>query len=313
MRQLKHKLQKYQPDYEVIFRQELLANFYENKGYYQYKHPKTGRFIGLGSDRIQAMRCAMQLNVGLSPLDKRVQEAFNGDLNFDKAGVTISEFCQRFQDNILPQRDLAITTLRSYHWFLAQVQKAFKNKDIRHLTLSDISRFLDARPATQSNNYRAMFCVLYKYAIAEGLVEENLPAKTIKRQIKVKRNRLSIEGFNAIKICAPDWLKNAMDIALITGQRLGDIAAMKHSDIKHGFLFIKQSKTTRALRFPVTGQLLEAINRCKSTNCDHLISIKCKAITSGHISKSFCAARKASGVYDNRNKAALIKRLRKTG
>ncbi len=299
MRKLKNRLDKYQANYDLILRKELLANFYERKGYFSYKHPKTGRCIGLGSDQIQAMRCAMQLNVGLSPLDKRVQEAFNGDLNFDKSGVTISEFCQRFQDNILPQRDLAVKTIQGYHWFLAQVQKAFKNRDIRQITLADISCFLNARPARQSNNYRSMFCVLYKYAIAEGLVSENLPAKTIKKQIKVKRNRLSIEGFNAIRICAPDWLKNAMDIALITGQRVGDIAEMKHSDIKHGFLFIKQSKTSRALQFPVVGQLFEVINRCKSIDCDYLISIKGKAITSGHISKYFCKARKESGVYDN--------------
>jgi integrase len=90
-----------------------------------------------------------------------------------------------------------------------------------------------------------------------------------------------------------------MDIALITGQRVGDIAEMKHSDIKHGFLFIKQSKTSRALQFPVVGQLFEVINRCKSNDCDYFISIKNKPITSGYISRCFCKARKESGVYDN--------------
>jgi integrase len=291
-------LQKYQSDYELILREELLANFYETKGYFSYKHPTVGR-ISLGSNRLQAMRCAMQLNVGLSPLDKRVQDAFNGDSNFHKVGVTISEYCQYFQNDVLPQRDLTPKTLVGYAQFLKQVQKFFENKDIRQITLSDISQFLRARPAVQSNRYRSMFCVLYKYAMAEGLVKENLPFKTLKRQVKVQRNRLSIETFNAIRICAPDWLKNAMDIALVTGQRVGDIAEMKHSDIKHGFLFIKQNKTSRALQIPVIGQLQEVINRCKSINCDYLITIKDKPITSGYISRCFCRARKESGVCDN--------------
>ena len=293
-------LQKYQSDYELIFREELLANFYEHKaGCFTYRHPNTGHFINLGSNRLQAMRCAMQLNVGLSPLDKRVQDAFNGDSNFHKVGVTISEYCQYFQNDVLPQRDLTPKTLVGYAQFLKQVQKFFENKDIRQITLSDISQFLRARPAVQSNRYRSMFCVLYKYAMAEGLVKENLPFKTLKRQVKVQRNRLSIETFNAIRICAPDWLKNAMDIALVTGQRVGDIAEMKHSDIKHGFLFIKQNKTSRALQIPVIGQLQEVINRCKSINCDYLITIKNKPITSGYISRCFCRARKESGVCDN--------------
>jgi integrase len=291
-------LEKYQLDYELILREELLANFYETKGYFSYKHPKIGR-ISLGSNRLHAIRCAMQLNVGLSPLDERVQAAFNGESNFHKVGVTISEYCQYFQNDILPQRDLTRKTLVEYAQFLKQVQKSFENKDIRQVTLSDISRFLGARPAAQSNRYRSMFCVLYKYAMAEGLVKENLPFKTLKRQEKIKRNRLSIEAFNAIRTCAPDWLKNAMDIALVTGQRVGDIAEMKHSDIKYGFLFIKQSKTSHALQFPIVGQLQEVINRCKSTDCDYLINIKGKPITSGHISRCFCEARKESGVYDN--------------
>lgn len=292
-------LQKYQQDYEVTLREELLANLYESKGYFSYKHPKTGQFISLGSERLKAMRCTMQLNVGLSPLDKRVQNVLNGDSNFEKVGVTISEYCQYFQNDILPQRNLASETLAAYRRFLAQVREFFKGKDIRQVTLSNISQFLKTRPSKQHNNYRSMFCVLYKYAVSEGLVSENLPTKTLKRQVKVKRNRLSIEAFNAIRTCAPDWLKNAMDIALVTGQRVGDIAEMKHSDIKYGFLFIKQSKTSHALQFPIVGQLQEVINRCKSTDCDYLINIKGKPITSGHISRCFCEARKESGVCDN--------------
>jgi len=291
-------LQKYQQDYELILRDELLAGFYETKGYFSYKHPKVGR-ISLGSNRLHAIRCAMQLNVGLLPLDERVQEAFNGASNFHKAGVTISEYCQYFQNDVLPQRDLTPKTLVGYAQFLKQVQKSFENKDIRQITLSDISQFLRARPAVQSNRYRSMFCVLYKYAMAEGLVKENLPFKTLIRPHKVKRNRLSIEGFNAIRICASDWLQNAMDLALLTGQRVGDIANLNCNNIQDGFLFIKQSKTGQALKLPIVGQLTTVINRCLSNDCDYLISIKNKQITANHISRSFCNARKESGFYDN--------------
>jgi hypothetical protein len=96
-------LQKYQQDYELILRDELLANLYESKGYYKYRHPVTGQFVHLGKNQQIAIRLAMQLNVGLSPLDNRVKTALTGiEHNYQKSGCILSSFIEHFQRDILP-------------------------------------------------------------------------------------------------------------------------------------------------------------------------------------------------------------------
>lgn len=293
-------LQKYQQDYELFLRDELLANLYENKGYFSYKHPVTGQSIHLGKNQQTAVRLAMQLNVGLSPLDNRVKTALTGiGHNYQKSGCIVSTFIEHFQNDILPQQNLSPSTLMGYGYLFSNIIKMFGNIDLNYITLADIATFLAKFPPQQSNHYRSVLCVLWKHAVAEGLVSENLPAKTLKKRVTVQRLRLTFDGFLTIRKFAPDWLQNAMDLALLTGQRVGDIANLNCNNIQDGFLLIKQSKTGQALKLPIIGQLATVINRCLANDCDYLISIKNKRITASHISKSFCNARKESGFYDN--------------
>ncbi|OAT78151.1 hypothetical protein A9B99_18610 [Mangrovibacter phragmitis] len=50
----------------------------------------------------------------------------------------------------------------------------------------------------------------------------------------------------------PRYIQNTMLIALVTGQRPGDIARMKFSDIWDGYLHIEQSKTGTKLAIPLS-------------------------------------------------------------
>jgi integrase len=293
-------LQKYQQDYELVLRDELLANLYESKGYFSYKHPVTGQSIHLGKNQQTAVRLAMQLNVGLSPLDNKVLIALkHSENNFTKSGKTFSDFVRYYQNNILLNKQLKDSTLRNYRYCFNHFAQTFGSRDINQITLADISTFLAKYPPSQSNHYRAALSALWKHAVAEGLVSENIPAKTLKKRVTVQRLRLPFDAFLTIRKFAPDWLQNAMDLALLTGQRVGDIANLNCNNIQDSFLFIKQSKTGQALKLPIIGQLATVINRCLINDCDYLISIKNKQITSGYISKSFCNARKESGFYDN--------------
>lgn len=66
------------------------------------------------------------------------------------------------------------------------------------------------------------------------------------------------------------YLGNAMLLAVITGQRLGDISAMKFSDIWDDHLHITQEKTGSKLAIPLALKsdalnmsLREVISRCR--------------------------------------------------
>jgi integrase len=85
----------------------------------------------------------------------------------------------------------------------------------------------------------------------------------------LRPKRHTIEGLKAIRAKSPMWLKNAIDLALITAQRRGDILNIRFEDIKDGYLYVIQSKTEKAsdarwIRFTMTPQPNELIIRCRS-------------------------------------------------
>ena len=90
---------------------------------------------------------------------------------------------------------------------------------------------------------------------------------------KVTRQRLNFDEWKKIFEIADKqhrYMGNAMLLALITGQRLGDISAMKFSDIWDDHLHIIQEKTGTKLAIPLSLRseqlnmsLREVVARCR--------------------------------------------------
>lgn len=79
---------------------------------------------------------------------------------------------------------------------------------------------------------------------------------------KITRQRLSLEEWQKIFDIADkkqQYMGNAMLLALVTGQRLGDISKMKFSDIWDDHLHIEQEKTGSKIAIPLSLRL-NAIN-----------------------------------------------------
>lgn len=87
--------------------------------------------------------------------------------------------------------------------------------------------------------------------------------RDVKRPLSRPRDRLiTDEEFQAFRSLATPRIQLAMDIALITGQRQGDILAMKWSDVRDGALHIDQSKTAKRLAIELTGDLKRVFGKC---------------------------------------------------
>ena len=87
---------------------------------------------------------------------------------------------------------------------------------------------------------------------------------------------LSFEGLQKIRDAAEPWLKNAIDLALLTTQRRIDIINMKWLDIHDGYLHVAQQKTTDDpedafeisegagyVRIKIDAELQKVLDRCK--------------------------------------------------
>ncbi|HFW7938206.1 TPA: tyrosine-type recombinase/integrase, partial [Shigella dysenteriae] len=92
---------------------------------------------------------------------------------------------------------------------------------------------------------------IFKTAIASGLAEEDPASATRPFRTEVKRSRLLIDEYLLIRKIADvqnEWFGLCMDLALVTGQREGDLAAMRWEDIRDGRLYVEQQKTGAKIR-----------------------------------------------------------------
>lgn len=236
--------------------------FDARRGTYRYRRPTDGKWFQFGSDRQQAIDAAKQLNLEFmagADLVARVQ---------GRQQDLFVAFLDQFERDILPPRELAQATLELYAVRFRQFRTWWPDAAIDGITTRMMAERLDALTPRAANQARALLIDIFNHAAAKGLCPDN-PAQTLLPRIeKKKKRRHTVEGLKSIRAHSPDWLQNAIDIALITGQRRSDVLKMQFSDVRDGYLYVIQQKTSKAsdaawIRFAVTPQLAAVIARCR--------------------------------------------------
>jgi integrase len=67
--------------------------------------------------------------------------------------------------------------------------------------------------------------------------------------------------FKAVHAKVDQTLRDAMDLALLTGQRPADVLKIMRADIRDGALFVTQNKTGARRTIEIVGELAEVIDR----------------------------------------------------
>ncbi len=280
-------------------------------GTYRYRRPDDGSWHGMGASKQDAIAAAKQLNSLLMAGKDLVSQVMGAEK------VLVQDFIALFKHDILPQRQLAKATLDLYEVRFRQIIAAFGALAIDEVTIRMVADLLDTLTPRASNQARALLADLFNHACAKGLCPDNPAASTIQRIERKARKRHTVEGLRAIRAVSPIWLQNAIDLALITAQRRGDILAMKFDDVRDGHLYVIQQKTARAsdaawISFRLTPQLQTIVDRCR----DNVLSpflihrqperLKQKQqqhkehwthIEERYLTRAFKSAREAAGCY----------------
>ncbi|WP_313317850.1 phage integrase Arm DNA-binding domain-containing protein [Pseudomonas sp.] len=277
--------------------------------YYTYRDPMSNRMFGLGSDKAKAIAEAGAANLALQvvPPTLSVRMAPEPAVPDRKFSEWVVEYRQ-----ILAERELSESSRRNLHMRLNRLDKAFGDRGIRSLTTMDIADNLSALvkegKAQMARVMRSLLRDLFMEAMARGWVDTNPVEATKAARVKIKRQRLTLDLWQAIyEEAAQPWLKRAMELALLTGQRREDIASFVFKDEVDGFLQVVQSKTGARLRISTSVTLEciglslgEVIRRCRDRVLSkHLVHhhrtiSRAKAGTTvmlDTISKEFAAAR----------------------
>lgn len=109
--------------------------------------------------------------------------------------------------------------------------------------------------------------------------------------------------FDALYAKAGQPLRDAMDLAYLTAQRPSDILRMDETDIRDGFLNVKQAKTKTKRRMELSPALCALIERIRTRKraCDVyatrlIVDDRGRPLSLGRLQDAFVRAREAAGI-----------------
>jgi integrase len=221
--------------------QDLEPNLHEHGGYYKYRNPQTGKYHGMGSDRKKAIAAARKLNAMLMPTNDLVSRVVSDNAHL------FGEILTRYRQEYLPTKKLKPKTLEETIYRLNRLERDLKDKPVQEMSVKFVADYLDQ--GFKNNAYikfRGLLSEVFKFGITKGLTDDNPIQNTLAKAAEEKARRpLSMEWYTAIYAQAPEWLQVAMDFALISLQRRGDICAAKFEDIEGQHLKLIQRKTEK--------------------------------------------------------------------
>ncbi|MGQ4687622.1 site-specific integrase [Klebsiella aerogenes] len=253
------------------------------KVYWRYKHPVTGKFHSLGTDEIEATAIAIEANKRLAEQNTRQILALSDKIATSKGkAITVITWLDRYwkiQEERLATGDIKTNTYKQKAKPVALLKERVGMKLISAVDVRDIAQILDeyiseGQPR-MAQVIRSVLIDVFKEAQHAGEVPpgHNPALATKQPRRRITRQRLNLDEWQKIFDIADanhKYMGNAMLLAIVTGQRLGDISRMKFTDVWDDHLHIEQEKTGSKIAIPlalrcdaINWSLREVIARCR--------------------------------------------------
>ena len=228
---------------------------------------------------------------------------------------TFTVIAERYRRDVL--RLKALRTQKDYRKELDRLVKVFGGLTIDEITPQDVREYMDIRGVkapVRANREKAMLSTLFNHAREWGYTTAANPCAGVRGFKETGRDRyVEDDEYRAVWRKASAPIRDAMDMAYLTGQRPADVLKMRRADIRDGFLWVEQNKTGKKLRVEIVGPLEDVIKRILGRKREALgLSLiqneKGQPLTIHELRGGFERARAAAGVHfqfrDLRAKAA---------
>lgn len=246
-------------------------NLYETGGYYSWKHPKTGKHFGIGSDRKRAFEEAIKANAEVGDTRPSLVERITGAVN------TWGDWCAEFEKK-LAERESTANTRRTRKSQMNRLRKCFdENQAASKITTKDCAEVLEGLKQEGKHRsaqaFRSFLVDCFDRMIAAGWRTDNPATVTDDVKVRVKRSRLTLDVFMRLyKATEIVWLRNAMALAIVAGKDRDSVRNAKFADFRDGGWWCERTKTGARfflplhLRLNVFGMGLEdVIRQCRAT------------------------------------------------
>jgi integrase len=203
-------------------------------GYYYNGRGDDGerKEIPLGTDLIAAIQKWAELECKEVPPDASLMR-----YAFDQ-----------YERDILPKKKPS--TQRENRLCLSQLRPIFDSAPIEAIRPQDIARYRDARSApVRANREIALLSHVFNMAREWGFTKRDNPCRGVRKNKERPRDYYAEDDvWNAVREAGTDALRDAMDLAYLSGQRPADVLKMNKVDIRNDELHVRQNKTQHGLR-----------------------------------------------------------------
>lgn len=240
-------------------------------GYYSWTNPADGREHGLGRDRRLAIMEAIRANAHIAAKQPSLLERITG------AVMTWDAWCDEFA-KILAKRDSKANTQRTRKSQMKRLRALFPlehpaGKVDTKMCAGALLELEEAGKARTAQAMRSLMIDCFDRQIARGIRKDNPAQVTDRISVKVRRARLPFDTFMALyRTTSIVWLRNAMALAIVSGQARESIAAARFTDVHDDAWWNERGKTGARIVLPLELRLEcfgmslgDVIRQCRST------------------------------------------------
>lgn len=260
------------------------------KTYFTYKHPETGKYIGLGSDKERAFAAAREANLVFAER-KLDQVRYILDRDPDKqkiTGISAKKWTDQYiklQSQRLSDGEIREATCKGNSYRASLFGKKFGATGLREITVKDITCVLDELKSRDKKSFadklRSTWIDMFNEAQRAGEVDTGFNPVQVTRKIKPVVTRQRITKKDMLMMMDSEVYKKhhltqmLFKLAITTGLRSADLRKLEFGHVQDGHLLVETSKSRGKIKlaFPLTlsnpflGESLgEIINQCRSTN-----------------------------------------------
>lgn len=221
----------------------------------------------------------------------------------DPSVRTFEVIALRYEREVMPTK--AARTQKDNLKELDRLRLVFGAVLIENIKPHHVRSYLDKRGQTakcRANREKALLSHLFNKAREWGYTDSPNPCQGVKGFTESGRDRYVTDPeFQAVHAKADQTLRDAMDLALLTGQRPADVLKLKREDVRDGALFVAQNKTGAKRAIEIVGELAQVIERIASRKRERLSAYLIqddngRPLTALALRGRFDKARKAAGV-----------------
>jgi integrase len=146
---------------------------------------------------------------------------------------------------------------------------------LEEITPKKVKAFLKWRgeaAQVRANRDKALLSHIWNWAREEGYTDSPNPCAGVKGFKETGRDvYVEDDVFARVYAHAPQIIRDAMDLAYLCGQRVGDVYALDERQVREGYIHVTQGKTKKKRRIELTGELPAVLARIKTRKAQYKV------------------------------------------